>query len=88
MPHLLGEYYVSIKIIYNNVKHDYVIALSLKTKQNRSSHCGSVEMNLTSIHEDAGLIPALLSGLRIQGCCKLWCRLQTWFGSGVTVAVV
>ena len=22
------------------------------------SHCGSVDMNLTSIHEDAGLIPA------------------------------
>ena len=25
----------------------------------RSSHCGSVVMNLTSIHEDAGLIPGL-----------------------------
>ena len=25
----------------------------------RSSHCGTVEMNLTSIHEDAGLIPGL-----------------------------
>ena len=25
----------------------------------RSSHCGSVEMNLTSIHEDAGSIPGL-----------------------------
>ena len=24
-----------------------------------SSHCGSVVMNLTSIHEDAGLIPRL-----------------------------
>ena len=24
-----------------------------------SSHCGSVEMNLTSIHEDAGLVPGL-----------------------------
>ena len=23
----------------------------------RSSHCGSVEMNPTSIHEDSGLIP-------------------------------
>ena len=25
----------------------------------RSSHCGSVEINLTGIHEDAGLIPGL-----------------------------
>ena len=23
------------------------------------SHCGAVEMNLTGIHEDAGLIPGL-----------------------------
>ena len=28
---------------------------------------------------------ALLSGLRIQHCCDLWCRL--WLGSGVAVAV-
>ena len=30
---------------------------------------------------------ASLSGLRIRGCCELWCRLQTWFGSGAAVAV-
>ena len=30
---------------------------------------------------------ASLSGLRIQHCHELWCRLQTWLGSGVTVAV-
>ena len=28
-----------------------------KTKQNRSSRCGSAVTNLTSIHEDAGSIP-------------------------------
>ena len=28
-------------------------------KINRNSHHGSVEMNLTSIHEDAGSIPSL-----------------------------
>ena len=38
----------------------------------RDSHRGSVEMNLTSIHEDAS---------------ELWCRSQTRLGSGVPVAV-
>ena len=31
---------------------------------------------------------APLSGLRIQSCHKLWCRSQTWLGSGVAVAVM
>ena len=70
--------------------------------QFRSSHRGSVEMNLTSIHEDAGshphgltqwvkdmvLILASLSGLRIWCCHELWYRLQARLRSGVTVAVV
>lgn len=30
---------------------------------------------------------ALLSGLRIQHRCELWCRPQTWLKSGVAVAV-
>ena len=42
--------------------------------------------NPTSIHEDAGLIPGL-SGLRIQHCHKVWCRSQTWLGSGIAMAV-
>ena len=29
---------------------------------------------------------ALPSGLRIHHCCELWCRSQTWLGSGVVVA--
>ena len=29
-----------------------------------------------------------LSGLRIQLCCELWCRLQTWLGACMAVAVV
>ena len=46
-------------------------------------------MNPTSIHEDVGLIPGLLSGLRIWCCCELWCRVADtiWIwhccGSGV-----
>uniref|UniRef100_A0A8D1HXE7 Uncharacterized protein n=1 Tax=Sus scrofa TaxID=9823 RepID=A0A8D1HXE7_PIG len=31
---------------------------------------------------------ALLSGLRIQCCCELWCRLQMWLGAHIAVAVV
>ena len=31
---------------------------------------------------------ASLSGLRIQYCCELWRRLQTWLRSGIAVAVV
>ena len=48
--------------------------------RNLSSHCGLAETYLTSTQEDAGLILALLSGLR--------CRSQTWLGSCVAVAVV
>ena len=29
---------------------------------------------------------ASLSGLRIRYCRELWCRLQTWLGSGMAVA--
>ena len=45
-------------------------------------------MNLTSIHEDGGVIPDFAHGLRIWHCCDLWCRLQMQLGSGVAVAVM
>ena len=44
--------------------------------------------NPTRNHEVAGLILALLSGLRIWHCRELWCRLQMWLGSRVAVALV
>ena len=53
---------------------------TVKTSATWSSHFGSVEMNLTSIHEDAGLI----SGLDQE--VKLWCRLQMLLRSHVAVA--
>ena len=51
-----------------------------------SSQRGSAERN--SIHEVAGSIPGLDHGLRIQCCCELWYRSQTWLGSSVVVAMV
>ena len=43
--------------------------------------------NLISIDEDGGLILALLSGLSIWRCYKLWCRSRMWLRSGVAVAL-
>ena len=43
--------------------------------------------NVTDIHEDAGLIPALALGLRIPHCHELWCRSQTQHESCVDFAV-
>ena len=35
-----------------------------------------METNATSIHEDAGFIPGLISGLRVQCCHDLWLRVH------------
>ena len=43
-------------------------------------------MNLTRNHEVVGSIPGLAQW--IQGCSELWCRSQTWLGSGIAVALV
>ena len=39
-------------------------------------------------HEVAGLIPGLLSGLRIRHCRELWCGSKMQLGSRVAVALV
>ena len=43
----------------------------------RSSCCGSVEMNLTSIHENTDLIPGLAQWVQVSGIavsCGVGCR--------------
>ena len=44
--------------------------------------------NQHSVHEDVGSILALLSGLRIWHCHKLWSSSKLQLGSSVDVAVV
>ena len=54
-----------------------------------SPHGSAVTIPIV-VHEDASLIPGLisLSGLRIWHCHELWCTLQTWLRSGIAVAII
>ena len=56
-------------------------------KVQRSSHRGSVETNLTSIHEDAGLIPGTAHWVKDLHFHELWCRSQVQLRYCITVAV-
>ena len=65
--------YFAFSILLFN-KYDRMIQF----KYSRSSHCGSVVTNLTSIHEDMGLIPGLAQWIK-----NMWYR-SSHCGSVVT----
>ena len=61
--------------------------MKLNKKQVQSSHCGTVEtIRLISMRIQVQSL-ALLSGLGIQHCHKLWYGLQAQLGSHVAAAV-
>ena len=60
--------------------------VDLTSKIARSSCHGSVETYLIFIRMQVQSLD-LLSGLKIQHCCEVWCRSKVQLRSGIAVAV-
>ena len=61
--------------------------LTSKRGKEKSSHCGSVVMNPTSTHKDAGSIPSPAQWVKDPHCLELRCRWQMQLGSGIAIVV-
>ena len=87
--HISRKLFLKIQNNSNNNKPDMTTHLleRLKLKRRGNSYCGSEVMKSINIHKDQVWFLASLSVLRIWHCCELQCRLQTWLGSSVAVAV-
>ena len=70
-------FYVEVELSLKKIQHFLGVPVVAQWKQIRLL---SMRMRVQSL--------ALLSGLRIQHCCELWCRSQMWLRSGIAVAVV
>ena len=86
-----------VSVCQENLRHDKLSPLVChwgflktlcKTYSERHSCGGSEVINTTSVHGMRVWSLASLSGLRIQCCCELWCRSQTWHESCMFVPVV
>ena len=63
MEYNLSKYWITTLDAWNQYNIVNKLYFNFKKLYLGSSHCGSAVMNLTSIHEDAGLIPCpLLAG--------------------------
>ena len=79
-------FFFLLNISMTNSWWKFSLFIPLSSSKGRSSWYGSTVMNLTSIHEDAGSIPGLVSGKNLVLLWAVW-RSQIWLGSYVSVAV-
>ena len=63
-----------LQILFPYRYHRIVCRNAFKKKNPRSSYRDLAEMNLTSVHEDAGSIPGLTQCIRDLALLWLWCR--------------
>jgi len=73
-------YYISYLVVTNvpgislclcKAQASIIYKVNIKIQVYGSSHCGSVRMNPTSIHENAGLLPGLAQWVKVQCYCEL-----------------